>query len=103
MTPAAPLSLCQRPVLPAHRAFNGLGRVGQKNLLDQGFPALPCPLRGRGRRGLGFQMVHGREGFIGLSVIFFVIYVFVWLSSHWLDKQDEKKINRALDDIRDKE
>ena len=38
-----------------------------------------------------------------MSVIFFVIYVFVWLSSHWLDKRDEKKINRALDEIRDSE
>jgi hypothetical protein len=36
-------------------------------------------------------------------VIFFVIYVFVWLASHWLDKQDEKKINHALDTIRDAE
>ena len=43
------------------------------------------------------------EGFIAVSAVFFVIYVFVWLSSHWLDKQDEKKINQALDEIRDRE
>ena len=43
------------------------------------------------------------EGLIGVSVIFFVIYVFVWLTSHWLDKQDEKMINHALDTIRDAE
>ena len=40
-------------------------------------------------------------GFRCISVIFWVIYVFVWLSSHWMDKQDEKKINQALDEIRD--
>ena len=43
------------------------------------------------------------ESFIVVSIIFFVIYAFVWLSSHWLDKQDEKKINHALDSIRDSE
>ena len=43
------------------------------------------------------------ESLISISVIFFIIYVFVWLSSHWLDKQDEKKINHALDNIRDPE
>lgn len=40
-------------------------------------------------------------GFLCISAIFWVIYVFVWLSSHWMDKQDEKKINQALDEIRD--
>ena len=33
------------------------------------------------------------QSFAGVSVIFFLVYAFVWLSSHWLDKQDEKKIN----------
>ena len=41
------------------------------------------------------------ESFISVSIIFFVVYAFVWLSGHWLDKQDEKKINHALDAIRD--
>ena len=50
-----------------------------------------------------FKWYSDAEGFVGLSVIFFIIYAFVWLSSHWLDKQDEKKINRALDEIRDSE
>ena len=48
-----------------------------------------------------FKWYEDGDGFIGLSVIFFIIYAFVWLSSHWMDKQDEKKINRALDEIRD--
>ena len=43
------------------------------------------------------------ESWITISGIFFVIYGFVWLTSHWLDKQDEKKINHALDAIRDEE
>ena len=43
------------------------------------------------------------ESWISVTIIFFIIYVFVWLSSHWLDKQDEKKINHALDNIRDAE
>ncbi len=50
-----------------------------------------------------FKWYTDGEGFVDLSVVFFVIYAFVWLSSHWLDKQDEKKINRALDEIRDSE
>lgn len=43
------------------------------------------------------------KSLISISVIFFIIYAFVWLSSHWLDKQDEKKINHVLDTIRDPE
>lgn len=50
-----------------------------------------------------FGWYEDAEDLIGISVIFFAIYVFVWLSGHWLDKQDEKKINRALDAIRDTE
>ena len=43
------------------------------------------------------------ESVLSVSVIFFLVYAFVWVSSLWLDKQDEKKINRALDAIRDEE
>ena len=43
------------------------------------------------------------ESLISVSVVFFIVYVFVWVLSHWLDKQDEKKINLALDSIRDTE
>ena len=50
-----------------------------------------------------FSWYDDAESLISISVIFFIIYVFVWLSSHWLDKQDEKKINHALDTIRDPE
>ena len=50
-----------------------------------------------------FRWYDDAESLVSISVIFFIIYVFVWLSSHWLDKQDEKKINHALDTIRDPE
>ena len=50
-----------------------------------------------------FRWYDNTESLISVSIIFFIIYVFVWLSSHWLDKQDEKKINHALDEIRDEE
>ena len=50
-----------------------------------------------------FRWYDKPDSFISVSVIFFIVYAFVWLSSHWLDKQDEKKINHALDTIRDDE
>ncbi len=43
------------------------------------------------------------ESWISVSIIFLVVYIFVWLSGLWLDRQDEKKINHALDAIRDSE
>ena len=43
------------------------------------------------------------SGFIMVTVIFFLVYVFVWIVSIWLYKRDDKKINMALDDIRDEE
>lgn len=55
--------------------------------------------------GMGwlFQWYTDAEGCLGVSVVFFLVYAFVWLSSHWLDKQDEKQINQALENIRDQE
>ena len=50
-----------------------------------------------------FGWYNDPDSFASVSIIFFIVYVFVWLSSHWLDKQDEKKINNALDAIRDNE
>ena len=50
-----------------------------------------------------FRWYTDTDSFVSVSVIFFIVYAFVWLSSHWLDKQDEKKINHALDAIRDNE
>ena len=50
-----------------------------------------------------FKWYTDPESFASVSIIFFIVYIFVWLLSHWLDKQDEKKINHALDSIRDDE
>ena len=50
-----------------------------------------------------FRWYDDPESFASVSIIFFIVYAFVWLTSHWLDKQDEKKINHALDTIRDDE
>ena len=50
-----------------------------------------------------FRWYDNTESWISVSIVFLVVYIFVWLSSHWLDKQDEKKINHALDAIRDTE
>lgn len=53
--------------------------------------------------GYVFGWYEDLVGFLCISAMFWVIYVFVWLCSHWMDKLDEKKINRALDEIRDSE
>lgn len=50
-----------------------------------------------------FKWYTDTESFVSVSVIFFIVYTFVWFFSYWLDKQDEKKINHALDEIRDDE
>ncbi len=42
-------------------------------------------------------------GFGVISFMYVIIYFFVWVASWWLLKSDEKKINEALDEIRDKE
>ena len=43
------------------------------------------------------------SGFIMMTVIYFMVYIFVWLVSLWFHKRDDKQINKALDDIRDEE
>ncbi len=43
------------------------------------------------------------NGFIMMTVIYFMVYVFVWLVSLWIHKREDNKINKALDDIRDEE
>ena len=41
--------------------------------------------------------------FIVIAVMYVVIYAFVWISSLWMAKTDEKKINEAIKDIQDEE
>lgn len=50
-----------------------------------------------------FNWYSQANGFIMLSVIYFMVYVFVWLVSLWIHKREDNKINKALDDIRDEE
>ena len=50
-----------------------------------------------------FKWFTNLGGFIMVTAIFFLVYVFVWTVSIWLYKRDDKKINMALDDIRDEE
>lgn len=43
------------------------------------------------------------DEFIPIVFMYVVIYAFVWISSTWIMKSDEKKINKAIDEIRDEE
>lgn len=50
-----------------------------------------------------FNWYSQANGFIMMTVIYFMVYVFVWLVSLWFHKREDSKINNALDDIRDEE
>ena len=41
--------------------------------------------------------------FLMVTMEYILIYIFVWLASMWLIRAEDKKINRALTDIQDKE
>lgn len=43
------------------------------------------------------------DGFIFVTVEYVLIYGFVWLGTIWFMKNDDKKINSVLDEIRDEE
>lgn len=43
------------------------------------------------------------DGFIMVTIIYFLVYFFVWIVTLWFHKRDDNKINKALDDIRDEE
>ena len=43
------------------------------------------------------------DGFILVTIIYFLVYVFVWVATRFFQKQDDNKINKALGDIRDEE
>lgn len=43
------------------------------------------------------------DGAISVAIEFVFIYNFVWVGNAWLGVKDQKKINQALDDIRDEE
>lgn len=53
--------------------------------------------------GYVFKWFQHMDGFIFMTIIYFMVYVFVWLMTLWFHKRDENQINKALDDIRDEE
>lgn len=53
--------------------------------------------------GFIFQWFTLVEGYIVLMVMYVLIYFFVWASTGWIAKSDEKKINEAIKGIQDKE
>lgn len=42
-------------------------------------------------------------GFVMVTMIYVLVYAFVWAVTAWFHKQEDNKINKALDDIRDEE
>lgn len=50
-----------------------------------------------------FNWYNKLGGFIFMTIIYFLVYIFVWVVSLWFHKRDDNKINKALDDIRDEE
>lgn len=53
--------------------------------------------------GFVFKWYQHMDGFIFVTIIYFMVYIFVWLVTLWFHKRDENQINKALDDIRDEE
>ena len=43
------------------------------------------------------------RAYLWIAGMYVIIYFFVWIATFWLAKNDENKINKALDDIRDEE
>ncbi|MCR5502411.1 MAG: DUF3021 domain-containing protein [Lachnospiraceae bacterium] len=53
--------------------------------------------------GYLFHWYSDLAGFLVVALIYIIIYVFVWIATTWILKADEKKINDAIDQIRDEE
>ena len=53
--------------------------------------------------GYLFRWYESFEQFIPIAVIYVLTYIFVWISTLWICKSDEKKINEAINDIRDED
>lgn len=50
-----------------------------------------------------FSWYSSVSGLVSILGIYVVIYVFIWGATMWLMKVDEKKINEAIEDLRDEE
>ena len=53
--------------------------------------------------GYLFGWYDSAAGFAVIGGMYVLIYGFVWAASIWMGKADEKKINEAIDGIRDEE
>ena len=53
--------------------------------------------------GLLFKWYSTLIGYLAVIGIFIAVYAFTWFTMLWIYKKDDKKINSALDAIRDKE
>lgn len=53
--------------------------------------------------GYLFDWYSDLTGYLIIAIMYVIIYTFVWISTSWMLKADEKKINDAIDRIRDEE
>ena len=53
--------------------------------------------------GYLFRWYTDFKEYLVILLLYVLIYGAVWLSTIWMFKADEKKINRAIDEIRDEE
>ncbi len=53
--------------------------------------------------GYVFKWYTMPDGFIAVSVGFFIVYAFVWVATYFFYRQEDKAINAAIDKIRDEE
>ncbi|MCR5153545.1 MAG: DUF3021 domain-containing protein [Lachnospiraceae bacterium] len=53
--------------------------------------------------GYLFSWYDSFSGAVAICVIYFVVYAFTWISNTWLTRKEDKKINEALNSIRDEE
>ena len=53
--------------------------------------------------GLLFKWYSNFMGYAIVMLIFICVYVFVWIVTAWIYKEEDKQINTALDCIRDEE
>ena len=51
--------------------------------------------------GYIFNWYSGMRQLIPITIIYVLTYAFVWISTIWILKADEKKINEAIKDIQD--
>ena len=53
--------------------------------------------------GCLFRWYESLEDYIPILIMYILVYFFVWISTRWLLKADEKKINEAIEQLRDEE